>query len=144
MKKKLILLIGAIVVFIFAVVALGLGLGKESGGQDVEGDFVDNQVLIVLTREETLKFLDYTVEDFADVGAIAVEELGADVTDWVRKKVLGIPTDNEMLVNIDKYCRIFSITLDKHSKANVIKMSKKLEQRDGIQSAEPNYIFSIA
>ena len=48
---------------------------------------VEDQVLVTLTKEETRKFLDYSAEDFREVGAKSVEDLTASTADWVEKKV---------------------------------------------------------
>lgn len=58
-----------------------------AGVKEQEAVFVEDQVLVTLTKEETRKFLDYSAEDFREVGAKSVEDLTASTADWVEKKV---------------------------------------------------------
>lgn len=41
----------------------------------VEADFVDNQIIIGFFHEESIKFKDYTAEDFKEYGVVDVEKL---------------------------------------------------------------------
>lgn len=108
-------------------------------------DFEDDTVLVVLTKtkEATRQFLDYTPEDFAEVNAISVKDLSASTVEWVRKKVQGIPTDEEMFIDIENYRRMLSIQLAVKSKDNVLKAVEILKQRDDVQSASPNYYLKL-
>lgn len=99
----------------------------------------DDTIVVILTKEETRKFLDYTPKDFADVGAIDVYIPYADTDEYVRRKINGIPVDEELNIDFEDYKRLLKITLDKKSKKNVIKAIKTLSARDGIESASPVY-----
>lgn len=69
---------------------------KESQELNVNDDFVDNQVLVLLTVEETAKGIKYTTADFAEYGVTKLEQhLLGDMT-WLI------------------------LTLNKHGKQNVI------------------------
>lgn len=41
----------------------------------MEDEFTDNEILVVLTNEESLLFKEYSVKDFKGIGAIKVEDL---------------------------------------------------------------------
>ena len=41
-------------------------------------DFAKDSIVVVLTKEATRQFLDYTVEDFKEINAIAVYDLTAE------------------------------------------------------------------
>ena len=56
-----------------------------AGVKEQEAAFVEDQVLVTLTKEETRKFLDYSAEDFREIGAKSVEDLTAATADWVEK-----------------------------------------------------------
>jgi len=99
----------------------------------------DDAVDVTLTKEETRKFLDYTPKDFADVGASAVKVWNTDLDEYVRRKINGIPVDEELNIDFEDYQRSLEITLDKKSKKNVIKAIKTLSARDGIEIAQPVY-----
>jgi len=100
----------------------------------------EDTVDVKLTKEETRKFLDYTPKDFADVGASAVKVWNTDLDEYVRRKINGIPVDEELNIDFEDYQRSLEITLDKKSKKNVIKAIKTLSARDGIESASPVYL----
>lgn len=55
----------------------------------------------------------------------------------------GIPTEEEMLVDVENFRRILSIKLAKKGKENVLKAVQILEQREDVQSSSPNNIFKL-
>ena len=96
---------------------------------------VGDYLLVSMTKEETRKFLKYTTEDFYEINAVRLYEMGARLTEWVEKKVKGIPTDEEMLVNIATFCRIFVIYLPTNDVEQALRAAEILSQREGIDSA---------
>lgn len=98
------------------------GLKKIYCQATLEDDFVDNKILFGVFPE--YNEYEYTVDDFADVGCIDYKE--------IMTYKPGKPNS-----------RIMRITLDKHSKENVLAMIKKLEAREDIRYAEPSYYQSI-
>ena len=85
--------------------------------------------------------MDYSAEDFREICAKSVEDLTAATADWVEKKVKDIPTQEEMLVNVASFRRTLCITLEKSGRQEVMGAIQKLEARNKIQSASPNYIY---
>ena len=123
-----------------------LGLFMFSGVSDrseiddlCNEDFANDRVIIVLTKEATRQFLDYGPEDFPEVELDEVVDLTLFTVDWVEKKIKGIPTDREMLVNVEEFKRILSLRLANPSKKNVLRAAALLEQREDVQSASPSY-----
>ena len=123
-----------------------LGLFMFSGVSDrseiddlCNEDFANDRVIIVLTKEATRQFLDYGPEDFPEVELDEVVDLTSFTVDWVEKKIKGIPTDREMLVNVEEFKRILSLRLANPSKKNVLRAVALLEQRKDVQSASPSY-----
>lgn len=110
----------------------------------LEDDFADDRVTVVLTKEATRKFLNYTLKSFPEVDAVAVEDLTSLVVDWVKKQILGIPTKEKKLINVEEFRRILSIRLSENSKENVLSAVKILEQREDIQSANPSFAQTIS
>ncbi len=104
----------------------------------------EDTVLATLTRADTIKFSDYTCEDFSNIGAIDVNIWYAEIDEYVRRKINGIPVDSEFNINIDTYQRKLKITLDKQSKKNVIKAVKTLSARSDIEEARPFMYTSVA
>ena len=88
----------------------------------LDNNFSDYELLLVMFPE--YNFVEYTVADFEYVGCIEVEDL-----------TIG-PTEG-------KLCKILALTLDTHSKENVLNVIKILEQRVDVYCAEPNYYDSL-
>ena len=121
----------------------GLFLQRTPTAAEVMSDtnFVDDQVIVTLTKRETRKFLDYSADDFQEIGAASVEDLTASTVEWVEKQVRGIPTEEEMLVNVENFRRVLCITLATSGRSEVLEAVSRLEQKNGIESASPNYIY---
>ena len=97
-------------------------LGKNYCELTLNNNFSDYELLLVMLPE--YNFVEYTVADFEYVGCIKVEDL-----------TIG-PTEG-------KLCKILALTLDTHSKENVLNVIKILEQRADVYCAEPNYYDSL-
>ena len=107
-----------------------------------EHNFTNDRVLFSLTREATLLFLDYTPECFPEIDVAAVYMSSPRVAEWVRKQLLGIPTEETMLVNIETFTRGLTIVLAEPCYYNVLNAIYLLEQREDIAGASPNHIGS--
>lgn len=88
----------------------------------LEDQFEDNKILIIVFPQ--YNSTPYTAEDFAEIGCVNVKQLFNHQKD-------------------DEPSRCLALTLDKNSKENVLAAIKKLEEREDIYSAEPNYIWTI-
>ena len=111
----------------------------ENRKSPTENDFEDNIVGIVLTNEATILSIDktYTIEDFPEIDAIKINEIGDYVLNQVRDQIHGRPINKER--DLTTYRRMFSITLSQHDKDNVLSACSILAAREDIFSAEPNY-----
>ncbi len=88
-KQNTILMLVVLMVICFCMGAFFVQKEFAAAEEGVQNDtaIVENQVLVTLTKEETRKFLDYSAEDFQEIGAKSVEDLTAATADWVEKKV---------------------------------------------------------
>lgn len=131
------------ILFVMLTCLGGLFLQRTPTAAEVTSDtnFVDDQVIVTLTKRETRKFLDYSADDFQEIDAVSVEDLTASTVDWVEKQVRGIPTEEEMLVNVENFRRVLCITLATSGRSEVLEAVSRLEQKNGIESASPNYIY---
>ena len=104
-------------------------------------DFADDRVTVVLTRAATRRFLTYGPEDFSEIGCVGVEELTQHTVKWVEAQLSDNPEKpkESMMVDVQKYKRIFSLTLANESKENVLTAVKKLEWRGDILAANPSF-----
>ena len=91
----------------------------------IDDEFDDNEIIIVIAP--SYNFTEYTINDFSSIGCIEIKELTRNIS-------------------ANSLCRIIKLTLEEHSKANVIAAIDQLEQRGDIYSAEPNYLqtFNLA
>jgi len=159
MKRKIkIILLGKTIILLFLVTIILIAprtiqahVESENEGQPklnsmnyYNEKFVENIVIVTMTKEATRQFLNYTPAHFAEVNAIDIEDLTALTVDWVRKQVLGIPTDQQMRVNVEKFRRILSIKLDIYCRENVLNAVYILSQRADIQSASPSFTIEMA
>ena len=104
-------------------------------------DFTDDDVLIMLTKEATdaTFFHDYTVEDFPELNAVAVEELTIYTTARVRQCLLEDPTGGTVPDHLKNIKRGFVIRLAEKSKENVLRAVNILLGRKDLEYAAPNY-----
>ena len=158
----LLLIIAVCVAFVF-VVHLGAKdcvVEAEDFGEkiytsiNIEDSFVDNTVIIVLDKEETFKFKEYTEKDFQEVGCIAVMNLMENTEKIVKMQLKAKETknwkeldpylENNMLVDLSSYHGMWKLTLFEKSKENVIKSIDVLMKKQGIKTAEPDYIHTLS
>lgn len=119
----------------------------------IDDDFSDDVVIIVLKHSVSLEFITYTIDDFNEIDCIKVEDLTEYTTKIVKEEIEANKTGDysklneriskNMLVNIDMFHRILCLYLSVPGKENVINAIRKLEQRNDIISAEPDYIEHI-
>ena len=105
----------------------------------LEEEFTDNEVVITITNEESLKFKEYTNSDFSAFNCTEVLEL----TEGFKEKIesqMNETYNGNMPINLETFNRMFKLTLGFRSKSYVLNVIKELEKRDDIKSAEPNYI----
>lgn len=108
----------------------------------IDDNFSDNKIIIVLSKEETNKYKDYTVEDFPEINCKSVIDLTASSSEIFKNK--DSKNNEKILINREKFNRILCLELNEKSKEEVLLGIKKLEKRKEILSAEPNLIFQLS
>lgn len=112
---------------------------------DLSDDFSDDKVIIVLDKEETLLFKNYTPEDFKEVDCVAVNDLTCYTVDYVRERIFGGNSKiEECLVDVNNFRRILSLELKEKSKTNVLSTVDILMRKEGVFSAQPNINFTTS
>ncbi|MDE7453321.1 MAG: hypothetical protein K2N22_02820 [Clostridia bacterium] len=114
-------------------------------------EFVDNQLIVMLTEQASFKYIfyDYTAEDFKEIGAVHISELDGStsqsdgLTYKIRQYLSKDPSGNNLPGHLKHYNRTFSITLDKKDKDNVLRAIFILKHRSDIFTAEPDFIGSF-
>lgn len=131
---------------------------KQICSATIEDDFDDSGIILSLTNKESLKFKDYTVDDFSDIGAVSIkyfwsyENEKASLKNYIEKENIDLNTINPYTTDADELEKIYPvisyhvsmyISLDKSDKLNVLEMIKVLEKRSDILYAEPNYYYYL-
>lgn len=115
----LIIIINVCVIFSFPVYGF-TQTNDEKSIIDINSNFDDDSVLVVLTKEYSEIEMDYKETIFSDYSNDSIEELS---------------------INYERgEHRFFEITLPIKSKENVIDTIRSLEQTEGVLCASPNYV----
>lgn len=112
-------------------------------------DFAEDGVMVVLTHEASLQFIDYTPADFPEVELAEVQDFssakGAKVQAVLRGEQLDMDSVGARFMNqdidIDGFQRVLYLKLATPGEGNVLRAVAALEQRDDVYSAAPDYIF---
>ena len=113
----------------------------------LEDDFTDDAVMIVLTNEASLEFVDYTLEDFREIGCVEIQDLSSAKGNKIKAQLNGEPPAGTGMMygpfDVTKFRRILYLKLGAPGKANVLAAIRILQCRDDIYAAEPNYILQL-
>lgn len=118
------------------------------GSVTMQNDFTDDKVLIVLTHEASLQFINYTPADFPEIECAEIEDLSTGMGRKVQAVLRGEDLEMDSLgarfmnrnIDVDSFRRILCLKLANPGKGNVLRAVMALEQREDVYSAEPNYI----
>jgi hypothetical protein len=114
----------------------------------LNGNFSDDTVLIVLTKEAS--FIDklYTPKDFPEINCLYVANLSYDIMikikdgpDWYINTWGG--TYNDYIEYKEDFRRILILTLAEKDKRNVLIAIKKLEKRKDVETAEEDHYMEL-
>ena len=98
----------------------------------LEENFVDNEVLVTLTEDESKKWVEYSNLSFPNIDCISVE----DLTGFYNPNIYGVKRSSS---TINGFKRILKLTIAKKDKNGVIKSINKLMKRPDVFYAGPNY-----
>jgi len=138
------------------------GFSFELGSSDIaeerirseitlDDDFIGGEIMVVLNRQATFRFENYSIESFPELSlskveditretSIRVEEQLSKLTEYdisrVRNNSLTINADSS--IEIDSFRRILRLELKDASRENTLRAIRLLEQRGDVVSAEPN------
>jgi|GEM_PF-1703698 len=115
-------------------------------------EFNYNSVNIILTKEASRQFLDYTVYDFSEIGATAINDLTSFTVDYVREQFdfrqsrgfFRYESQRQMMVDAEAFRRMFNLTIEHGSRERVFQIIDILNQRDDVYLASPSLIFELA
>lgn len=119
----------------------------------IQEDFEDDSVIVVFKNTESKKLRSFTNESFSEISAKSVKDLTTGTKNKIEKQrtqkvqaksglsVNVVSTADEMYVDENDFHQIIKIDLGVKSKENVLACIKKLEAREDILMAFPNYYF---
>ncbi len=119
----------------------------------LEDDFEDDSVIVVFKNSTSKKLENHTRKSFSDISAKSVIDLTSRTKGKIEKQRLNkaqsksikelnaTATTDEMQVDENKFHQIVKIDLGVKSKENVLACVQKLEARDDVLMACPNYYF---
>lgn len=114
-------------------------------------DFAEDGVMVVLTHEASLQFIDYSPADFPEIELTEIQDFssgkGAKVQAVLRGELLETDSIGARFMNqnvdVDGFRRILYLKLANPGKGNVLRTIVALEQREDVYSAEPDYIYQV-
>ena len=129
---------------IFVIISLSLftlsvyGVNKDTAksGKSEEG-FSESRVLVVIDRDESLKFNDYSIRDFSEVDCIKITDLTADMK---SKTESAVKEGNSGDISFN---RILCLELREHGKDKVLDAIEKLRDNEHVVSAAPDYTMKV-
>lgn len=116
----------------------------------MQNEFTDDAVMVVMTHEASLQFVDYIPTDFPEIDCAEIVDLssakGAKVQAVLYGEQLDMASTGARFMNqnidIEGFHRVLCLKLANPGKGNVLRAIMALEQRDDVYLAEPNYIIS--
>ena len=109
--------------------------------------YSDSEVIVILSKEESLKLKTYSVDSFSCLNISSLKELSTSKTEKVQSTFNSIMSktinQEEVLSLQNNYFRIFCLELNEPSRDNVKEAIKLLNDMDGILCAIPNFEIKI-
>ena len=104
----------------------------------VEDEFVDDSILVVLSKKASYSGKTYNKNDFSTYECVKVDNLTKEASRMAIEKT------NNPLINLDNYRCVLRILLREKSKENVLNVINELIKRDDVIYAGPDYIMHSA
>jgi hypothetical protein len=105
----------------------------------IEDNFSDNEVLVMFTHEESMKFIEYTLDDFPEADAVDIRYTIGN--SYAKEYYYASTLDEAEKEYLANYNTCLILTLSVHDKQHVLDVVNLLEQRDDILIAQPNYYY---
>ncbi|MCH5152807.1 MAG: S8 family serine peptidase [Clostridiales bacterium] len=151
MKKKYISLFFCLVfVLTLCFTTQSIAMAQESDEEkiyceiDENTDFADDTIMVVLTNKVSLSAKKYTAADFAEISCIEVVDLTEELWQRVINHQHSVDCNPERETKAETFNRILKLTISNSGKTNVVDDIIKLEKRNDVKAAEPNYIIASA
>ena len=149
MKKKCIsLTISLLFLLLICFTTHNIAMAQEINEEkvyceiDESKEFADDTIMVVLTNNVSLSTKQYTVEDFPEISCVEVNDLTEELWQWIINHQHSIDCNPELETKAETFNRILKLTISNSDKTNVIDGIMKLEKRNDVKSAEPDYVIS--
>ena len=115
---------------------------------DVNADFSENTIIVILTKQETLKFKNYKAADFSNISCLMVTNLMKETEEFVKNQKSKDESNNVDLVNhnnsktvidLENYRGMLKLTVENKGKEHIIECIQELMKMPEIKIASPNY-----
>ena len=124
---------------------------KYTCNATIDDDFEDDSVLVMFNHETSLELKKYTPNDFYKLGVVQVNDITADTVNEIKEQradsisYVNKYSDSAETYNIDesKFNQVILLKLNACNKQNVLDTVKKLEKRDDVLIAQPNYTYTL-
>ena len=151
MKKKYIsLIISLVFILTMCFATQNMAIAEEISEEkvyceiDENTDFADDTIMVVLTNKVSLSTKQYTVVDFPEISCVEVNDLTEGLWQQVINHKHTIDCNPNLETKTETFHRILKLKIADSGKANVIAGIRKLEKRNDVKGANPNYAVSVA
>mgnify|MGYP000159876739 CR=1 FL=1 len=102
-----------------------------------------DSVIVTLTKEESQKFLNYTIHDFTEVGCLNIEDLTEFTLDDVKNSINDSNFCENEMIDYENFRRILKLELEDKSINGVANAIRVLMNKDNILEVSPNYKLNL-
>ena len=114
-------------------------------------DFKYDGILVCITHEESMKFIEYTPEDFAEIGCTNIKDMSSAAAEQIQRVMRGEISEDQWGAwmdrnitqeRIDSFRRILFLELEDQTREGVLRALTIMEHKENIEKAQPNWTLS--
>lgn len=113
----------------------------------IDDEFADNRVLVVMSNQASLQFNQYDDRDFDEISCKNVSNLSAAMEEKAKTASIEIASKNQDIRSINNkistYNQVLCLELEYAGKENVLQAIQKLQKRDDVIYAGPDYVMQL-
>ena len=151
MKIRILSVILLLVLLLTACQSSGIDLkaAEEKWGK---GDFAYNGIMVYIAHEESMQFIEYTPEDFAEIGCTNIKDLSSAKAERIQRVMRGEISEDQWGAwmdknitqkDIDSFRRMLFLELEDQTREGVLRALTIMEQKENIDLVQPNWIYTI-
>lgn len=116
----------------------------------LEDEFADNRVMVVMSNEVSLQFNQYDAGDFSEINCNRVSNLSTATEAKVKSASANASitsvskaTNSKHDIDISDYNQVLCLELKDAGKENVLQAIQKLQKREDVIYAGPDYVIQV-